>query len=38
MATSQIEAYRVVEDSDFSLLIGLDTATGRACFHRARHP
>jgi hypothetical protein len=38
METSRIEAYQVVEDSHFTLLVGLDTATGRACFHRARHP
>ena len=38
MAKPGVEAYRVVEDSRFTLLVGVDPGSGRACFHRGSHP
>jgi hypothetical protein len=38
MGRPDVETYQVVEDSRFSLLVGFDPHTGRACFHRGMHP
>jgi hypothetical protein len=38
MAAPDVEAYQVVEDQRFVLVVGIDRVTTRACFHRKVHP